>query len=77
MSPWLPALANFVLPGTGYLILKRRVVFAWLVIAGTVLWIGWGLLDPGNFTANDVVASAVVNFGFAYDAYQEAKGRVL
>jgi hypothetical protein len=73
MKPWIPALANLILPGTGYLILGRRVVFACFVIGGTLLWIFWGLYQPGNFTANDIVASAIVNFGFAYDAYQEAR----
>ena len=87
MNPWIPALANFILPGAGYLILKRKQVFAVLLIVGCLLWFVWGFIEPSvhlrtwiwggipaSFTLG-LVATIVVNLAFGYDAYQLAEGK--
>ena len=85
MSPWIPAVANFFLPGTGYILLGKKPVFAWLLIVGCILWVIWCFTDPlWNFwlwptqgisskITLGLIATIIVNLAFAYDAYQLAK----
>ncbi len=87
MNPWIPALANFILPGLGYFLLRKKLIFGWLLIVGCALWFIWGVLEPSvhlqtwgsgaiprNFMLG-LAATLIVNFAFAYDAYQLAKGK--
>ena len=85
MSPWIPALANFILPGAGYLLLGKKPVFAWLLIIGCLLWFVWGFLEPSvhlqTWAWGDIptsfslglLATTVINLAFGYDGYMLAK----
>lgn len=78
-NPVVVALANLIIPGLGYLIVQRRVVFGWLLLAGSVLGIAWSFLYPMPPFAEATefllctTAYALTAVAFAYDAYQEAK----
>ncbi len=71
---------NFIIWGSGYLYLGKRTPFVVLIIIGCVLiriesFLGGYLqlsTGPLGFYVFGWVASVVVNFAFAYDAYQLA-----
>lgn len=80
MRPILPAAANFLLPGLGYLLLRRRVAFGWIMLAGSIVgWI-WSIKYPlpdsyfvGESLFLCTVAYFAISIAFAYDAYTEAR----
>lgn len=76
MNPWIPTVANFFLPGLGYLIagMKRTLAILWLVgvIGLTIVEFGIRDSEPGLY--NLMFASVLVmNTAFAIDVWRELK----
>jgi len=82
MNPYLIAVGNALIPGLGYLILRKRQIFGTLVFIGTVAWYAMTFLDPaaappfsttvlGNML--EVIAVIATTIAFGYDAYALAK----
>ncbi len=77
MSPWIPTVANFFLPGLGYLIagMKRTLAVLWLVgvIGLTIVEFGIRDSEPGLY--NLMFASVLVmNTAFAIDVWRSVNG---
>ncbi|MDO8481223.1 MAG: hypothetical protein Q7S65_05440 [Nanoarchaeota archaeon] len=78
-SPWAAAILNVLILGAGYLYVGKRKTFAYLLLAGQLLcfvgWyvLGWAALTTRSSNLYILLASLVLNFAFAYDAYHEAK----
>jgi hypothetical protein len=75
-KPWLAALLNIVLSGSGYIYNGKRVLFGSLLLLAEVL--GYAALftglDPSQFMNNWMIAAGVIwTSALAIDAYQEAK----
>ncbi len=79
-KPWLAALLNFFIWGPGYLYLRKRVLFGYLVLASEVCLIIWWTL-PGNWELLEstigygwfLLWSTILAIAFAIDAYNTAK----
>ncbi len=85
-NPWIAAILNFLVPGTGYLYAGTRVRFGVLLIAAMVLWM-FGptpqyaqdvTVDPQSLVTDPgvivmTIAGAMIAFGFAYDAYFDVR----
>lgn len=85
-NPWIAAILNFLVPGTGYLYAGTRVRFGVLLIAAMVLWT-FGptpqyaqdvTVDPQSLLTDSgvivmAIAGVMIAFGFAYDAYFDVK----
>lgn len=77
-KPWIAALLNIILPGSGYLYNGKRKFFGSLVAAGYLLTyyielstdptLSERLSSPLMF-----VAGVILGVAFAYDAYEEAQ----
>lgn len=76
-KPWVAAVLNGVLPGAGYLYLKRRKVFSLLLIPAVLLTWYWSFTDPQvkNYYGSSVLilATVLLEVAFIVDAYTEAK----
>jgi len=77
-NPVLVAIANFLLPGLGYLMLRKRTVFGALLFAGTVLNIIYTFGFPPEFVWHEAtwivfVGGVITLIAFGYDAYSLAK----
>lgn len=79
-NPWVIAIINFLVPGLGYLALKRRIVFGALMIV--VMAISWITLSysPEVLVAMNQASPIgtflvflISSLAFAYDGYQEAQ----
>lgn len=82
MYPFIPAVANFVFPGLGYLLVRRRVTFGWIMLVGTGMGWFWSIKYPlpDSFFVGEslflcTAAYLCISVAFAYDAYTEAKRR--
>ena len=83
MNPYLIGVVNVFLPGLGYIILQKRLVFGWLLLISTVSYIGANFYFPATdqfFFSTDpmgkfleVVALVTGALAFGYDAYTLAK----
>jgi hypothetical protein len=83
MRAVLIGLVNAILPGVGYVILRKRVIFGALVLASTILWIISGFFETyaeSFFIAStlngrifEAFAYVVLFAAFGYDAYSLAK----
>ena len=73
---WIPTIANFFLPGAGYLILgvKRMLSFLWLpgFVALTIVEFGIRDSEPSLYWLMFAAVFAI-NLAFATDAYQIAR----
>ena len=76
-KPWLAAVLNIILSGTGYLYVGRRKVFGTLLLVGELLAFVWIFNDPA---ALQLLSNIWVNLsgllwiiGLAIDAYNDAK----
>ena len=73
---WIPTIANFFLPGAGYLILgvKRVLSLLWLpgFVALTIVEFGIQDSEPNLYWLM-FAAVLVINSAFAVDAYQLAQ----
>ena len=74
------AFYNFFLPGLGYIVLQKRVVFGWLLLIGDIFHLVWSFSAPEQtvppWAAVDWFNAAgglLIMSAFAYDAYQLAK----
>jgi len=75
-----------VVPGTGYIILGKRVVFGWLLVVGGAASFVWSIVEPSvqdaPFLGSEpstillgAVAFTCATIAFGYDAYQLARGK--
>ena len=76
-SPVLVAIANFLLPGLGYLILRKRATFGAILFVGTLLGVIYSFgfspdLVWDNGTWLGFVGGLMTLIAFGYDAYQLA-----
>lgn len=73
---WIPTIANFFFPGSGYLILgvKRVLSLLWLpgFIALTIVEFGIQESEPNLYWLM-FAAVFIINLAFAIDAYQLAR----
>ena len=88
-NPVLVGVVNAILPGLGYLIIKERVVFGWLMLVGMVLFSIVMLTDPSPAFATmlfavsetgkilEGISYVLIVLGFAYDAYDLARRKLL
>lgn len=77
-NPIVPAIANFFLPGLGYLIAgtKRGLAILWLVGVIGLTYVEFGIQDPEPDLYRIMFASVLImNTAFAIDVYREVKGR--
>ena len=76
--PLVVGLLNFFLPGLGYIILGKRIVFGWLILVSGVglVILSFAYDTGGEMTTPDIIGAALsilMSFAFAYDAYQIAQ----
>lgn len=75
--PWLAAFLNIIIPGLGYLYVRRRKVFGYLLTISSVMsWIWFPAEEVFPLIAHNVmlnVSMILITIAFAYDAYAEAK----
>lgn len=72
---WIAVLANFFLPGLGYIILGRRISSAVLQLIGVLglTWVEFGVQVAAPALYWPMFASVfIMNTGFAIDAWREA-----
>ena len=83
-KPIIVAIANFILPGLGYLLLGQRVKFGSIVLLACIIQILQLIIDPlppyyivyGSFPLSVALGISVLVIGlftFGYDAYVLAK----
>ena len=75
-NPWVAALANFFLPGAGYLIagVKRGLAVLWLVGVVGLTYVEFGIQESEPTLYSIMFASVLVmNVAFAVDVYQLAR----
>ena len=75
-NPIVPAIANFFLPGLGYLIagVKRGLAVLWLVGVIGLTYVEFGIQDPEPDLYKIMFASVLImNAAFAIDVYKEVK----
>ncbi|MES2225334.1 MAG: hypothetical protein V4480_00805 [Patescibacteria group bacterium] len=87
LHPMVAGVINAVLPGLGYVLLKERVVFGWLMLVGTILYGIVLFTDPSSVFDTLLLATSplgkvmealsyiLITLAFAYDAYSIAAGR--
>lgn len=74
MNPWIPTVANFFLPGLGYLLagMKRTLAVLWLIGVIGLTIVEFGIRDPEPGLYNLMFASVLVmNTAFAIDVWRE------
>ena len=74
MNPWIPTIANFFLPGLGYLIagIKRPLAVLWLIGVVGLTIVEFGIRDPEPGLYNLMFGSVLLmNIAFAIDVYRE------
>ena len=85
-GPFAVSIANFFLPGLGYILLGQRVVFGRLLLTAVILQIAQLVIDPlppyfvaygSTFFSVMLGTSALILAlsAFAYDAFQLAKAK--
>ncbi len=87
LHPILVGIINTILPGTGYLIIRERMVFGGLILAGSVVAILLGFVEP-VFVSNSFFASTTTPgqileglwyfffmLAYGYDAYSIAEAK--
>ena len=80
---WLAIVGNAILPGSGYILLKKRTTFGWLLLVGGSLGGLQLWMDPppdiylygSNLLSTFIglAAIALCSIAFGYDAYQLGK----
>ncbi len=78
-NPVFVAIVNFLLPGLGYLIIGKRVVFGRILFVGAIFGLFYVFLSPSpewtNMTWIGFAGGLITMSAFAYDAYTLAKGK--
>jgi hypothetical protein len=77
-KPWLAALLNVLLSGTGYLYIGKRKILGFTLSAGELISIVGLISEPEliqKFTVNIWfnISAIILIIGLAIDAYNEAK----
>lgn len=83
MKPTIIGLANVVVPGSGYLLIRRRMVFGALMTVGSLITDVWFFIYPGTLTPGfvgplelnsllGITAMVCIYAAFFCDAYLEA-----
>lgn len=75
-KPLVAAIANFFLPGLGYLLLgtKQALAVLWLVGVIGLTWVEFGIQEPEPTLWTIMFVSVfVMNTAFAIDAYRTAR----
>ncbi len=79
-NPLVAAISNFILPGLGYIYLKKRLNFGIILLISQILiYLSVYVfplaeippLDTGSYLA--ALSLLLFHLAFAYDAYNEAK----
>jgi len=73
---WVATIANFFLPGLGYLIagVKRGLGVLWLIGVIGLTYVEFGIREPEPTLYAIMFASVLImNVAFAIDAYREVK----
>lgn len=83
IHPVLIGVLNAIIPGLGYLIVRERIVFGWLMLASFILYIPLMFIDPAHqqliFAQTDTgrlfesLIMILAIFAFGYDAYDLAR----
>ena len=88
MNPYLIGFINALIPGLGYVIVRKKVIFGWMLLAGTITYFIAGAAEsiyapdsPMTFLISTTVVAKVFEgtailcyaIAFGYDAYREAK----
>lgn len=87
-NPWIAAVLNFLVPGTGYLYAGTRIRFG-ILLLGAMILAAFGpnpqyadnvsvdtqafVTDPATLVM--AIAGIMIASGFAYDAYLDVKQR--
>lgn len=77
--PWLAALLNALIPGLGYMYIRKRMLFGALLIAASFAAIVWVFSIPTDIYSQIswniwyISATILLAAAFAIDAYKEAK----
>ena len=77
-NPTVAAVANFFLPGLGYILagVKRGLGALWLVGVIGLTYVEFGIRDPEPDLYKVMFASVLImNVAFAIDAYREVSAR--
>ena len=77
-NPYVPAIANFVLPGLGYLIagIKRGLAVLWLVGVIGLTYVEFGIQDSEPDLYRIMFGAVfIMNIAFAIDVYREVSSR--
>jgi len=78
-NPWLAAILNALIPGLGYLYIRKRILFGALLIGWTFAATVWVFLMPEEifnqifWNVWGVLGMILLAAAFAVDAYKEAK----
>jgi hypothetical protein len=78
-NPWLAAILNALIPGLGYLYIRKRILFGALLIGWAFAAIVWVSLIPEEifnqifWNVWGVLAMILLAAAFAIDAYKEAR----
>jgi len=78
-NPWLAAILNALIPGLGYLYIRKRILFGTLLIGWTFVATVWVYLIPAEifnqifWNVLGVSGMILLAAAFAIDAYKEAK----
>ena len=75
-KPLIPAIANFFLPGLGYLLagIKRPLAVLWLVGVIGLTYVEFGIRDSEPTLYSIMFVSVLImNVAFAVDVYQTLK----
>ena len=73
---WVPTVANFFLPGLGYLIagIKRPIAILWLLGVIGLTYVEFGIREPEPTLYTIMFISVLVmNTAFAVDVYQQVR----
>ena len=73
---WVPTIANFFLPGLGYLIagVKQRLAVLWLIGVIGLTYVEFGIRESEPTLYGIMFASVLVmNLAFAIDVYRTVK----
>ena len=83
MNPVAVGIINAVIPGVGYLMLRKRTIFGALILISAATWFIGGFFEPvtDNFLISTTLEGKILEaislmtamLAFGYDAYTLAK----
>jgi len=84
-NPIVLGIVNAVVPGLGYVLLGQRIVFGWLLLAGTISVAILAFIEPSFMPTSMFVSTSVIGkvletlwyvffiLAYGYDAYDLAR----